>query len=372
MLMGICGCSSSGQGKTPTTVYQFSENGHVGYMDKTGKVVIEPKYFGGTCASWNGLVSVEDTENSELYTINLQGMKDPRFQSGVCVQPSDNDHYAENSGPSSGFLNSAGKLFAYKFVGYSNALSINNDGIFTIKTNGRYGLFSEKEGISLVSQEYQIAGVHSEGLLAVVKGEGSKVMLGFIDKTGKVVIPLTFYEIEMTAACEQGLSPTVFDYGNLPLSYRFSEGFAAVGFISDDGHSNYGYIGKKGITIIKPAFTQARPFSEGYAAAGIGGDVFGKGTKYGFIDKSGHFIVPPQFADAKEVKDGAAPVKVGNKWGLLNIASWKTTGKLVCDTTFDLIEHEGELFRLIMLSGQTTDVQDRWVDAKGNEIRPHK
>lgn len=375
LLLGILGCSSENK-NSPSIVYQFSENKRIGYMDNSGKVVIVPKYVGGSSCSWNGLVSVADSENGEPYTINLRGEKVLTIQVGIFIDPEDNDRYAPyNSGAQSGILNRTGKLISYDLLGslidQHASLDLTNEGYLTVWTKGRYGLFSEKEGFNLISQEYAMAGVYSEGLLAVIRGDSDKAKLGFIDKSGDLVIPANYFDIEMTAAVAQGLPPSRFDYRNIPLSYRFSEGLAAVGFITDDGRSNFGYIDKKGNSIIKPSYTQARAFSGGYAAAGIDGDVFGKGTKYGFIDRAGHFVIPPQFDDAKEVKDGAAPVKIGKKWGLLNIALWKTTGKLVVDPSFDFIAHRYDLFMLETFD-DAADQEYRWVDAKGNELHPKK
>ena len=83
--------------------------------------------------------------------------------------------------------------------------------------------------------------------------------LGFVDRTGKVVIPPRF----------EGTS-------------NFSEGLAAVRI-----NGKWSFIDRGG-KVISPEFDSAGNFSEELAPVNMNG-------KWGFIDKTGKVAIPPQF-----------------------------------------------------------------------------
>jgi WG containing repeat len=110
---------------------------------------------------------------------------------------------------------------------------------------------------------------------------------GFIDYTGKIVIPTIYEEA---------------DY--------FSEGLAAVTFEREQG---YGFIDKKGRMVIPPRFFNASSFSEGLASIRIKSAV-------GFIDKQGTIVIPPQFENVGTFHDGLATATLfgKNETGFIN------------------------------------------------------
>jgi hypothetical protein len=141
--------------------------------------------------------------------------------------------------------------------------------------------------------------------------------IGYIDKTGKVVIKPQF-----------------------DFAENFSEGFARV-FLS----GKWGYIDTKGKYLVNLQFESAADFSEGFGAVKKDGKwgfidsngkiairfqfeghfsysqfppKFSEGLaavisegKFGYIDKSGKFVIKPQFFHANDFKDGLARVVIG-------------------------------------------------------------
>jgi hypothetical protein len=85
---------------------------------------------------------------------------------------------------------------------------------------------------------------------------------GFINQSGKIVIPATFDGVDF-----------------------FHEGIAVVSV-----NDKLGYINKSGNTIIKPQFDEANAFSNGVA-------VFQKNNRYGLLDRSGGVLLEPIFKD---------------------------------------------------------------------------
>lgn len=137
-------------------------------------------------------------------------------------------------------------------------------------------------------------------LFRVVKGGKA----GFIDKTGKIVIPPQY------------------DYVD-----AFSEGLAAV-----QVGKKYGYIDKTGQMVIPPQYDGADEFSEGLAAV-EGEGVLGL-DGWGFIDKTGKIVIPLDFNDHPDgFSEGLAAVEVGEKTGYIDKTGkyiWEPTNWSIC------------------------------------------
>jgi hypothetical protein len=91
---------------------------------------------------------------------------------------------------------------------------------------------------------------------------------GFIDRHGKVIIPLCFDKVG-----------------------AFSEGVA--GF---EREGKWGYINRRGKIVIEPQFRWAEEFSEGLGRVLVTGEPGSPTGRWGFIDKSGRIVVPPKFS----------------------------------------------------------------------------
>jgi hypothetical protein len=159
---------------------------------------------------------------------------------------------------------------------------------------------------------------------------------GFIDRTGKIVIPLQF------------------DGAN-----EFHEGLALVTaggkrlFIDTTGH-----------VVITPQFDIVDNFSEGLAAVNIGqtripnlGLISNPG-KWGYIDQTGKLVIPLKFTHAEDFSEGLAGVRDGDRGGFIDHA-----GKFVFDVPLDVTLgfHEGMVG--VLLRGTVT-----YFDRTGKKI----
>lgn len=124
-----------------------------------------------------------------------------------------------------------------------------------------------------------------DGLLAV----GVDGKYGFIDLTGRIVIPPTFEFVG-----------------------GFSEGHAPV-----YQNGRFGFIDRSGRFVISPRFEKAKAFHEGLAEVQMAG-------LWGFVKTDGEFAIQPQFEQTLWFSDGRAPVRVGGLWGYVD-----KTGTLV-------------------------------------------
>lgn len=108
----------------------------------------------------------------------------------------------------------------------------------------------------------------SDGLFSILQNG----KIGFIDRTGKLIITPRFESVD-----------------------DFSEGLARI-TITTDPHSypftKYGYIDTTGEIVIKPQFDEAYDFSEGLALVKVG-------DLHGFIDRTGQMVIEPQFYGAR-------------------------------------------------------------------------
>ncbi len=112
-----------------------------------------------------------------------------------------------------------------------------------------------------------------------LREEKPKYAFGFMDTSGKIVIPQAYEEAD-----------------------RFSHGLAPV-----KRNGLWGYINTKGEVIIPFQFKSAKPFSDDPVLAAVEKNEIGE-KAWGFIDLKGNFIIPPNFYNATEFRNGVAEV----------------------------------------------------------------
>jgi hypothetical protein len=158
-----------------------------------------------------------------------------------------------------------------------------SEGLARIRLNDKWA-FIDRTGKEVLTFERKDGfwGVmpFSEGRAAITLKNLRK---GFIDKTGKIVIPAIYSDAR-----------------------SFQEGLAAVAL----NHRDYGFIDKDGKVVIPLNYAHAWPFSEGLAGVQEKGmkDAGAFGGKWGFMDKSGKFVIPPKYDSVGPFSEGLACV----------------------------------------------------------------
>lgn len=147
--------------------------------------------------------------------------------------------------------------------------------------------------------------------------------MGYIDKTGKFV--MTFDGLVGNAFCEGMAVVNNFKYKMgyidstgkvaIPVQYDevtpFREGKA---FFHDDGWG--GYMDKTGKIIISPRFEDGKPFSENYA---FGGSFWmDKMILWAVIDTTGKLVTKFKFEAVRNFSEGIAAVAKDRSWGFIN------------------------------------------------------
>ena len=158
--------------------------------------------------------------------------------------------------------------------------------------------------------------------LTVKIGENGK--FGFIDEAGNWVIKPKFSEAN-----------------------DFTEGFARVEL---DYHL-YGFIKPDGSWLVKPKFKEASDFSEGFAAVLLDG-------KWGYIKSDGKWLVKPRFYDAGSFEYGIAVVEDDDFYVI------DKTGKraLARGEKLSLVKGTNGLYGLgVIYDDSETESRIRWV-----------
>lgn len=124
---------------------------------------------------------------------------------------------------------------------------------------------------------------------------------GYIDHTGKIIVAPRF-----------------------DLARDFNEGLA---YVEAEAEGFRGFIDRGGQTVIKLNGLRARDFHEGLAA--VGTDKWN--ARWGYVDRSGRQVVKPQYPFADDFSEGLAGVEVEGKYGFID-----KTGKIVIPPRFGL------------------------------------
>ena len=216
-------------------------------------------------------------------------------------------------------------------------------------------------------------------------GRDGKV--GFIDYTGREIIPPRFGNAGDWAHFENGLAP-VFEpgvgSGYIDISGKFvigptqvwgwgrpfHEDVACVLIWNEKGN-RAGWIDRQGKFLFSGMGVEGTYFSEGLMS------MPGPNGKWGFVNKDFKFVIPPQFDYAYEFSEGRAEVTVNRKSGFID-----KTGKMIVPLKYDMAWsfHDGlaRVRRDVEVGTQMTGhgaqrkyrYQYGFIDHAGNEVIP--
>lgn len=278
-----------------------TERTFCGFIDKSGAVVIEPRFFEAGPFS-EGLSVVNTQERNFLLK--------PETKWGI-IDKAGQIIFEENFDHLSSF--SEGVAFAAKD---EDIFLIDKTGqiILTLNTNetlvdiwdwantrfsdglipainpetGKRG-FIDKSGKFVIEPKFENASSFSEGLARVSIIENKREMLGFINRKGEYIIPPKFD----------------IDYDFLRSANDFSEGLASV--IDEppttEKDSSFMFVDRTGEIVLRTEFFRAESFHEGLAVVWDAGS-----NKYGYVDKSGSLAIPLKFDSASDFSEDLASV----------------------------------------------------------------
>ena len=288
-----------------------------GYIDKNGHFVIPPDF--DRCYDYtDGLATVEIEGKYGFIDKNGHFVIRPKFESALGF----------SEGIAAVFIN--GK---YGYIDKSATTVIPptfeeandfSDGLAYVRTNTQKGYINHTGAWELIPPSHYdcwapfcdglaVAGVcredemNSRGYTTDWECTGE----GYIDKTGAIVIPPQFREVDdfseglAHVQIETGEHVFIDVMGDVAVKFDFDYAsyypYFSEGLISVKIDGKYGFADKTGRVIVEPQFEEAYRFSEGLAAARLK-------EQWGYIDKTGEWMIEPKYLEAHNFSDGLALV----------------------------------------------------------------
>lgn len=183
--------------------------------------------------------------------------------------------------------------------------------LLPVRVSGKWG-YVNSGGQLVINPQFDYADDFHEGRARVCLGAScwgpsdDEPLWGVIDTSGKMVVTPQYGEADVFS---EGLADV--------CTKSEGEGSLEQRLARQTPPSSCGYIDRDGKVAIPVKFGRAERFSEGLAKVCVGKCDYksydsGYDGKFGFIDHSGRFVVNPQYDYAGDFKNGFAKVEVGN------------------------------------------------------------
>lgn len=183
------------KGNLKEGMQSFQHKAKWGYLNEAGNIVVEAQYEeagdfqeGLACVKKNGKYGYIDRNNKTVIPLNFDMAGS--FEKGVAIVynfEKTNDEF-QGEEPIFALINKIGKNitpFKYDFIGL-----FNDEGIAIVKKDNLYS-FIDKSGKELIAFEYNFISEFYEGVAVVKKAVNNIALSGLIDKTGKLIYPLS-------------------------------------------------------------------------------------------------------------------------------------------------------------------------------------
>jgi len=314
--------------------FKYEEDGKWGFIDLSGKIIIEPTYEHKPLFYNNGYAII--SSDTAYYYINLQGDTIGSYYYTANLF-NDNRALIRDRNRDLFFIDEHGTIvFKLDTVDQGEVQRCNNfkNGLALIVTrNNRYG-YIDRNGNITIEPQYSSASDFSEGLAIVEISNDSTNTIEriLIDTTGAAI--------------------RKFDESFLWIN-PFNEGKASF-----KDTSGCGFINRSGEIIIKQQKTweNLSNFINGYACYMCGGD-------WGVIDSTGKKVLSSVYETPPFFYNGLAIVKENNKYGVINLKGTK-----VIETLYDHIAYpfigerfyakDGKYYLLLDLEGKSINDEE--------------
>lgn len=264
---------------------KFQKNEKWGYVDASGKVIIEPKFDEVEHFDKYGMALVKN--GNEWGYINKTGdfaIKES-FESAV-------DFYNDELAPVKknslwGYINRQGEMIIEPRFDDANAFNLDS-GLARVIKNGKLG-YIDKNGTMAISTKIGSNDCcdNNHFLTKYIASFEKNNKIGLMDNKGKIIMPEILSDARVIMYKDTKL-----------IIIRYSK----------DG--KYAYLNENGKMIIKPIYdyiaNEGNPFLSPFSDEGIA--MVRKNNLYGYIDINGNIIAKPQFKNASEFKNGFAAV----------------------------------------------------------------
>jgi hypothetical protein len=188
-----------------------------------------------------------------------------------------------------------------------------SEGLLPVVNNEKMG-YVDRTGTLVIPAKFDEAQMFEDGEAQVVVGEKRS----FINKTGEIVLTLPDGVSEVygfsdgvSVASKNGVYGLIGRDGKFVLEPKFSSLYDDHGVLIALDQDSMGIVDRSGRWLSDKEFGAISQFSGGLAPAE-------KGEKWGFIDSCGNWKIEPKYEMAIGFEGGPARVKTGEKWGLID------------------------------------------------------
>ncbi len=298
-------------------LYPFPQNGKWGYIDKTGKIVVQAIYnSAGYFVEDMAKIAKINDRNEYLYGfIDISGREviPPKF---ITVSDFDGGSARVKIRESYFYLLKNGTVLTKN--PFDDVYAATN-GVSIFKKDNKYG-YVNVDGTILLNAMFTSAYNFSEDGLAVVStNEGRKIEYGVITKNGSFIVPPRYTGIKhfvkgFSALKENNQWKVIDNKGRLVSETFFDAvGSFSNGLINVKKNGKWGYIDSVGKIIVPFQYEVADKFCKGLA-------IVGNGKLYGYINTAGKLIGSFNFTRATRFDGDLARVAQGNQNGFMNAA----------------------------------------------------
>jgi hypothetical protein len=353
----------------PPRIYPILRDGLLGFMDRQGRVVLEPQFemfFAGHNTEPRLLLGHHSpvaehyiTKSRPPWGMNeyFSGFSDDvtvvcrdqwfgfvRRDGKVIVEPQFRAVTDFHDGFAWGAVKGGCRLVNREgqiLTGPFERVTWFSDGLAAVKKDGKWGFIAE-DGHMVIAPRFDnvepqpstAPRVHDPVFvngLAVVSENGK---FGIIDRCGQYVVepeyegagPVTPVGARVWRGDKCGFvdcrGRLTIPLADQSLNWNVSEGLIPVKW-----HEKYGYLDLRGTLVIPAIYDLAFVFHEGVAEVKVG-------QKYGYIDQRGRWVVEPRFPKAEPYSEGVAIVATEEeKWGVIDVF-----GQFVVPPRYDQIK----------------------------------
>jgi len=335
------------QAATQEQLYPVPVRGKYGFMDRRGRIAIQPLFDrvrlfseGMAVVAIGGKYGYIDTRGSVIVPPKFEDAAS--FSEGLA---------AVEVGKKWGYVDKSGRLVIEpRFGSELGGGGSFSEGLAPVLFNGKMGYINHS-GHFVIEPRFDLAEQFSEGLAAVgmvvndSKVQDSRIKFGYIDKTGKIAVAFgyagarSFHEgLAVVSIYRVGVK----FYPQAVIDHTGTQVFAPLDVGMGDFHEglaraykneNMGFVDKTGKQVIPAKFRDfddkgPTEFYEGLAAVSL------PSTLSGYIDHSGQMVIPARFGIACPFVAEMALVFERSRVGYINKVGryiWSTSTKQLPD-----------------------------------------
>lgn len=249
--------------KEGKAIVYFSDS--VGFVNLQGKLTVVPGVK--DMQAFSGGLSAGTTNDNIPCFIDSTGKIIKTFPDYQAVYSFEKDGIT-NFFHKNGKFGLMDKSFKELIPAKYNQTSFYSNGLYIVETGGKWGAVDKSDHVVIPFEYKSLGFMDAQGRIMATKDAGS----GYIDRTGKLLIPLSYYNL-----------------------FPFSENRAKF---LEEASKKYGLLDQQGKILLAPTYELMNELTNGRCVVGNFSNEEGKPTKFGYVDSNGKLAIPMQYLSA--------------------------------------------------------------------------